>query len=204
MNTQNVEPHQIPLSELGLVLQSLVQAVVDVPAQVRVRETVWGSSHCFEVQVNPGDTGKALGKQGEVLNAIRTLMSAMSSSHERADQILLVQPFASSDERDRTEPQSLEPLDLEQTRQLLERVLRRVVDMPERLQVTLTPCNHLSVLEIEVSPNNFGQVLGRRGRTIDALRQVLRAMGGKLHRPIHLHLIERFQSPSETIQEASL
>lgn len=227
---QIVEQKGIPLTEMGQMLRILVQAVVDLPAQVRVRETVWGSRRLFEVRVAPTDTGKALGKQGDVLNSIRTLMAAMSSSHEHLHEIHLVHPSSSRKtieldalgtpslkppvleppvleplvlEPPVLEPSVLEPLDLEQTRQLLERIIRKVVDKPERASVTLTPCNHLSVLEIEVNPTNFRQVLGRRGRTIDALRQLLRAMGGKLHRPMHLHLIERFQTTSETTQEAS-
>lgn len=222
---QIVEQKGIPLTEMGELLRILVQAVVDLPAQVRVRETVWGSRRLFEVRVAPTDTGKALGKQGDVLNSIRTLMAAMSSSHEHPHEIHLVHPSSSRKtiefdalgtpslkppvldavvlEPPALEPSVFDPLDIEQTRQLLERIVRKIVDMPERASVTLTPCNHLSVLEIEVNPNNFGQLLGRRGRTIDALRQLLRAMGGKLHRPLHLHLIERFQSTSETTQEAS-
>jgi predicted RNA-binding protein YlqC (UPF0109 family) len=56
-----------------LVLE-MVQAVVNSPASVRVDEMVNHDSTLYEVYVDPNDIGYAIGKEGRVANAIRTVV----------------------------------------------------------------------------------------------------------------------------------
>jgi hypothetical protein len=57
----------------NLVLE-MVQAVVNSPASVRVDEMVNHDSTLYEVYVDPSDIGYAIGKEGRVANAIRTVV----------------------------------------------------------------------------------------------------------------------------------
>jgi hypothetical protein len=59
------------------LVELLVKALVDHPEEVEVIETVEeGGTHSFEVHVAPQDTGKVIGKQGKIANAIRTVVKA--------------------------------------------------------------------------------------------------------------------------------
>jgi len=56
-----------------LVLE-MVQAVVSSPASVRVDESFNQDATLYEVYVDPNDIGYAIGKEGRVANAIRTVV----------------------------------------------------------------------------------------------------------------------------------
>lgn len=187
MTTQNVPT----LSELGQLLRSMIEAIVDVPEGVQIVETNGRFTHRFDVQVDETDTGKVLGKRGDTINAMRTLVGVIGGRPDKVCEIRLVDtPITPAGDSPRR-PSSIScELTVESARQLLERLVKALVDLPLRAEVALTVCTHLSVLEIRVNPANIRHVLGRQGRTITALRQLIRAISGKLHRPIYLHLID--------------
>lgn len=57
----------------------LAQCVVDQPSLVRVSRR--GS--VVVVRVGPGEEGRLIGRQGRVIQAIRTLVRSASDSHDR-------------------------------------------------------------------------------------------------------------------------
>jgi len=59
----------------GLV-ECLAKALVDHPEAVRVREVEGERSIVIEVTVAPDDVGKIIGKQGRIVNALRTVVKA--------------------------------------------------------------------------------------------------------------------------------
>jgi len=187
------------LSPHGTLLLSIMQALVDMPARVSVRETQGESSSFFEVWVHPSDYGIALGKDGIVFEAVRSVMAVVGVASERNVQLsLLINRKPSTDSLTPVTPLSVDGLVA-----LLETVVKAMVAQPERARVIHTPCKHLHVYEIEVPPCYVGTVLGRAGRTINALRLIVRAIAGKLRQPIHLHLIESVWSSQPNKREAA-
>jgi predicted RNA-binding protein YlqC (UPF0109 family) len=62
------------------LLELLVTSLVDHPEQVEVIEAEEGpGTFSYEVHVAPEDTGKVIGKQGKIANAIRTVVKAAAS-----------------------------------------------------------------------------------------------------------------------------
>jgi predicted RNA-binding protein YlqC (UPF0109 family) len=62
------------------LVELLVKSLVDHPDEVVVEEVDSGrGSISFEVRVSPQDTGKIIGKQGKIANAIRTVVKAAAS-----------------------------------------------------------------------------------------------------------------------------
>jgi uncharacterized protein len=62
------------------LVELLVKSLVDHPDEVVVDEVDSGrGSISFEVRVSPQDTGKIIGKQGKIANAIRTVVKAAAS-----------------------------------------------------------------------------------------------------------------------------
>jgi len=61
----------------------LVQAVVDIPEEVRVEEDDTNGTTTYRVHVAPDDLGKAIGKQGRIANAIRVIAKASAMKHKR-------------------------------------------------------------------------------------------------------------------------
>jgi predicted RNA-binding protein YlqC (UPF0109 family) len=62
------------------LVELLVTSLVDDPASVQVIETTEeGGTYNYEVHVAPQDTGKVIGKQGKIANAIRTVVKAAAA-----------------------------------------------------------------------------------------------------------------------------
>lgn len=55
------------------LVEYLAKALVDEPEQVVVTESLAGHDILVDVQVAPGDMGRMIGRNGRVINAIRTL-----------------------------------------------------------------------------------------------------------------------------------
>jgi predicted RNA-binding protein YlqC (UPF0109 family) len=61
-------------------------------------------------------------------------------------------------------------------RDLLEYLARQLVDDPEAVEVEeFTEDDGTIILELAVAPSDYGQIIGRRGRTAHALRTVVKA-----------------------------
>ncbi len=56
------------------LVREMVQAVVSSPGMVRVEESIGEESTLYEVYVDQNDIGYAIGKEGRVANAIRTVV----------------------------------------------------------------------------------------------------------------------------------
>lgn len=62
---------------------------------------------------------------------------------------------------------------------VLTHIVRSIVDDPEAVQVEATPGRHRVRLEVTVGPGDLGRVIGRRGRTAQSIRSVVRAAAAK-------------------------
>ena len=62
---------------------------------------------------------------------------------------------------------------------LLAYLAKGLVDQPEEVSVDSYTENDALVLELRVSEDDTGKVIGRSGRTVHALRTVMRACGSR-------------------------
>jgi predicted RNA-binding protein YlqC (UPF0109 family) len=58
---------------------------------------------------------------------------------------------------------------------VLTHVVRSIVDDAEAVQVDAVEGRHRLKLEVKVGPGDLGRVIGRRGRTAQSIRTVVRA-----------------------------
>ena len=58
---------------------------------------------------------------------------------------------------------------------VLSHVVSSIVDDPEAVQVEGTPSKGRIKLQVKVGPGDLGRVIGRRGRTAQSIRTVVRA-----------------------------
>lgn len=61
------------------LVEFLVRHLVDQPEEVSVREVSGDQSVVLEIRVAPGDVGKVIGRQGRVIQAIRTMARAAAA-----------------------------------------------------------------------------------------------------------------------------
>lgn len=70
-----------------------------------------------------------------------------------------------------------------------ETILKAVVSHPEALVINRSDDEDAIRLSVQVDPEDVGKVIGKQGRTINAIRTVLRAAGTKEREPIYLDLL---------------
>ncbi|MEW6546355.1 MAG: KH domain-containing protein [Bacillota bacterium] len=61
------------------LVELLVRALVDNPEEVEVSEVEGERSVVLEVRVAPEDVGKVIGKQGRIVQALRTVVKAAAA-----------------------------------------------------------------------------------------------------------------------------
>ena len=74
--------------------------------------------------------------------------------------------------------------------ELLEFLAKSLVDDPDAVTVTTAVEEEAVVLELTVADDDTGQVIGRRGRTISALRTVMRAVGASQDQRVLIDLVD--------------
>lgn len=61
------------------LVTSIIQQLVDYPDKMQVNEQTVGNRTEIQIRVDKADRGKIIGKQGRVINAVRTLVNAAAS-----------------------------------------------------------------------------------------------------------------------------
>jgi len=73
--------------------------------------------------------------------------------------------------------------------ELVTEILKAIVDNPDAVEVKEVEGERASIIEIKVAPDDVGKVIGREGRIINSLRQIIRAAAGKANKRITIELI---------------
>ena len=75
-------------------------------------------------------------------------------------------------------------------RGLLEFLARGLVEQPERVTVKDVHEDDALVLELSVGDDDYGNVIGRGGRTASALRAVIKSAGAKRNRRVFVDIVD--------------
>jgi predicted RNA-binding protein YlqC (UPF0109 family) len=73
---------------------------------------------------------------------------------------------------------------------LISYIARALVDFPEEVEVRAVEGRQTTVLELKVAKNDMGKIIGRQGRTAQAIRTILSAASGKTGKRHILEIIE--------------
>lgn len=63
---------------MAFLMRTIVQALVDVPDEVRIAPVQDERGIMLQVFVDPADLGKVIGKQGRMARSLRTILGAAS------------------------------------------------------------------------------------------------------------------------------
>ena len=73
---------------------------------------------------------------------------------------------------------------------LLAYIAKGLVDRPDEVRVEAFEEDDALVLELSVAEDDTGKVIGRSGRTVNAIRSVMRACGAKQGRRVLVDVID--------------
>jgi uncharacterized protein len=74
--------------------------------------------------------------------------------------------------------------------ELIETIARALVDHPDEVDAGEFDGNGSSVIELKVARDDVGKVIGKAGRTAEAMRVVLLAASQKAGRRVHLDILD--------------
>ena len=75
-------------------------------------------------------------------------------------------------------------------KELIEFIAKALVDNPDQVKVSEIEGEKTSVIELNVSKEDLGKVIGKQGRTARAMRTILSAASTKVKKRAVLEIIE--------------
>jgi Predicted RNA-binding protein (contains KH domain) len=78
-------------------LEASVRALVDDQQAVQIQEERNGSMLRYTIQVAEGDRGRVIGKQGRIINAIRTVAQAAAAKNRMRVKVIVITDGAPAD-----------------------------------------------------------------------------------------------------------
>ena len=73
---------------------------------------------------------------------------------------------------------------------LIIEIVKALVDQPDQVSVTEIKGEHSNILELSVAKSDMGKIIGRQGRTAQAIRTILSAAVGKTRERFILEILE--------------
>ncbi len=75
-------------------------------------------------------------------------------------------------------------------KELITYIAKSLVDKPEEVEVMEFEGEKTTVIELRVSPEDIGKVIGKQGRTARAMRTILNASATKIKKRAVLEILE--------------
>jgi predicted RNA-binding protein YlqC (UPF0109 family) len=75
-------------------------------------------------------------------------------------------------------------------KELIEQIVKAIVEKPEDVQVKAIEGEHAVVIELRVAKDDIGKVIGKQGKTITAMRTILNATRAQKQKRQVLEVIE--------------
>lgn len=75
-------------------------------------------------------------------------------------------------------------------KELVTFIAQSLVDKPEHVSVSEVEGNQTTVLELSVAKEDLGKIIGKQGRTAQAMRTILSAVSSKMKKRTVLEIIE--------------
>ncbi len=75
-------------------------------------------------------------------------------------------------------------------KELIKNIAQSLVDNPDQVSVNEISGEHTMIIELRVAKQDLGKVIGKQGRTAQALRTILNGASGKIKKSITLEILD--------------
>ena len=75
-------------------------------------------------------------------------------------------------------------------KELIEHIVQALVDHPEQVEISEVAGSKVSVFELKVAKEDIGKIIGKQGRTAQAIRTILNAASAKEKKRTIMEIIE--------------
>lgn len=74
--------------------------------------------------------------------------------------------------------------------EFIENITKALVDDPGQVEIRETMTERLTIIEVHVAKQDVGKVIGRRGRTVQSMRNLLQAVSARTDRRAALEIVD--------------
>ena len=85
--------------------------------------------------------------------------------------------------------QAVEALEERSMKMLVEYIVKALVDQPDRILIAERSGRNTTIIELAVAKEDIGKVIGKEGRTINAIRTILNAAGASQKKRVVLEVM---------------
>ncbi|MEI8027138.1 MAG: KH domain-containing protein [Pseudomonadota bacterium] len=75
-------------------------------------------------------------------------------------------------------------------KELVEFISKALVDTVDRIEINEIQGNQTNIIELKVAKEDIGKVIGRNGRTADAIRTILNCAAAKVQKRYILQILD--------------
>lgn len=78
---------------------------------------------------------------------------------------------------------------MSKVKDLVEFIVKSLADEPDEVNLSEIEGETSIVIELRVAPGDMGRMIGREGRTINAMRSLARVLGAKMGKKVTLEIV---------------
>lgn len=75
-------------------------------------------------------------------------------------------------------------------KEIIHMIVKSIVDHPEDIQINCMEGEKTLIFELKLHADDVGKVIGKRGRTVNALRTLLKAIATKGNQKVMLEILQ--------------
>ena len=76
-------------------------------------------------------------------------------------------------------------------------IVKNLVDYPDQVKITEIAGTHTVILELSVEKSDIGKIIGKRGKTINAIRTLLMSVASRNGIRVNLEILEEEEKEKE-------
>jgi predicted RNA-binding protein YlqC (UPF0109 family) len=83
-------------------------------------------------------------------------------------------------------------------KEFVEYIVKNLVDHPEKVKINVVGGSQTLIIELAVEKGDIGKIIGKKGKTINAIRTLLMSVASRNGIRVNLEIIEDGKPVSET------
>jgi predicted RNA-binding protein YlqC (UPF0109 family) len=81
-------------------------------------------------------------------------------------------------------------------KEFVEYIVKNLVDHPDKVRINEVGGTHTLIIELGVEKSDIGKIIGKKGKTINAIRTLLMSVASRNGIRVNLEIIEEAKTPA--------
>ena len=74
-------------------------------------------------------------------------------------------------------------------KETLELIVKKLVDLPEKVEINETTGTNVTILEVSVDESDVGKIIGKEGKTASSIRTIIKSIAKKNGKRIIIEVV---------------